>query len=117
MSDKEVTKSKAELIASSYYAGDTAFDPLTILMISKVIIECIAMIYKCYNTQKALEHQIKNPNLATRVVLARIIAKHCVGKFSQMDQKKLRKSILQTDFSSEELSSLILESQKENKNV
>jgi hypothetical protein len=108
----EVTKSKAELIASSYYGENLTFDPLTIMMIAKIIIECISMIYKCYNDPKDLEYQMRNPNLATRVVLARIIAKHCIGKFSQIDQKKLRKLILGTDFTSEELSSLILETEK-----
>jgi len=108
----EVTKSKAELIASSYYGGNLAFDPLTIMMITKVIIECIMMIYKCYGDPKDLEYQIKNPNLATRIILGRIIAKHCTGRFGQMDQKKLRKTIFQTDFSREELLCLISESKK-----
>ena len=103
-----VIKSKAELINSEYFGSEPTFDPLTILMITKIIAECCIMIYKCYNSPAEIGNQIKNPNLATRVIMARIMTKHCRNK--NLDKKKLRNIILKTDFTDQELCSIIEES-------
>lgn len=104
----EVTKSKAESIASEYYGKEVAFDPFTVIMIVGIIVNVISLLYKCYLNNNKIKEEIKNPNLATRVILARVIKKHC--KNYDIDQRKLRNIILKTDFTDQELASLIEES-------
>ena len=107
----EITKQKAELIATKYYGKDVAFDPITIMMIVKILAECFIMIYKCYNTPKDVETQLRSPNLIIRVALSRVISKHCRGH--NLDQKKLRNIILESDFTEKDIELLLKESQHE----
>jgi hypothetical protein len=105
-----ITQLKAEEIASRYAGDEPTLDPMTIMMIVRVIIEGISMLYKCYNTPQALSNELRSPNFATKLYLARLINKHFRG--TGVNQRKLRNHMLQTDFTESELMSLIEESNK-----
>lgn len=102
-------ENKAGKILEKYSSGEPAIDPLLLLTIIKLISEGIAMLYKCYNTPKHLNDELRNPSFATKLFLAKLVNKHCRGM--NVNQRKLRKEILETDFTEQELASLIKESQ------
>lgn len=111
----EVAKTKAEIVASKM-SNEPAIPIMLVLTIIQIILSCIHLAYKCNKKTSEINNTIRNPTFVQKVILARVISKHCKGM--DIDQRKLRREILNTEFTESELTSLIQESiEWESKNV
>lgn len=106
----ETATNKAELIASKFSnPNEPAVTIILILTITKIILDVILLAYKCYNTTSGVNSVIRNPSFASKLILARVISRHCRGM--NIDQRKLRREILNINLNEVELVNLIQECQ------
>lgn len=96
-------------IASKYNESEglPTLDPITIMTISKIIIDVILMIKKCYdanNTPDVL-NKINQRTFMQKAVLRLITMKHARG--TGLKSSKLQDILLQTDLTLETLNKLL----------
>ena len=102
---------KAKQILSNYDPENPSLDPIMIITIAEILLEAIIALYKCYNTKEEALKEFKSPGIVTKIMLARLINKHSRG--SNMNQRKLRNEIMKTDFTLEEIQTIIKEHENE----
>lgn len=87
--------------------GLPGFDPITILTISKILIDAIVMIRKCYDERNPQDilNKISKPSFMQKAVLRLITMKHARG--TGLKSSKLQDILLQTDLTLETLNKLL----------
>ncbi len=98
-------------IASKYNESEglPTLDPITIITISKILIDVILMIKKCYDARNPQDilNKISKPSFMQKAVLRLITMKHARG--TGLKSSKLQDILLQTDLTLETLNKLLEE--------
>lgn len=103
----------AKEFAEDYYEDEpSSFDPVTILIISGLIINLVRLAYDCYKDRNKTVNIMQNPSFLARMILVIEIRKICKEFNSNINQKKLKEVILNRKISKEELLSLLSENEK-----
>lgn len=88
---------------------NSAFDPMTIMMIASFVIQLAKAIYECRKNKNKTIEAMQNPSFMYRILLGRRVSKFIKDNNLKIKKAALMDALLKTKFSKEEVSLLVAE--------
>lgn len=88
---------------------NSAFDPMTIMMIASFIIQLAKAIYECRKSRNKTIETMHNPGFIYKILLGRHVNKFIKNNNLKIKKATFMDALLKTKFSEEEISLLVAE--------